>query len=58
VIQDSIQPYLLEVLSNIKSKQQITKLSPYAYFLNAAKSFNDLDFMSTEALIERIKSGL
>lgn len=58
VIQDGNQPYLLEVLSNIKSKEQITKLSPYAYFLNAAKSFNHLDFMSTEALIERIKSGL
>jgi hypothetical protein len=58
VVQDNNQVYLLEALSNIKSKEQITKLSPYAYFLNAAKSFNELDFMSTEALIERIKSGL
>jgi hypothetical protein len=58
VIQNSNQSYLLDALSNIKSKEQITKLSPYAYFLNASKSFNELDFMSTEALIERIKSGL
>ncbi len=58
VIEQSIQNYLLDVLSNIKSKEQITKLSPYAYFLNASLHYDELDFMSTEALIERVKNGL
>jgi hypothetical protein len=58
VIQDNNQTYLLDVLSNIKSKEQITKLSPYAYFLNGSGKYESLDYMSTEALIERIKNGL
>lgn len=58
VIQDNNQTYLLDVLSNIKSKEQITKLSPYAYFLNGSGKYESLDYISTEALIERIKNGL
>jgi serine/threonine protein phosphatase PrpC len=58
VIQPTIQNYLLDVLSNIKSKEQITTLSPYAYFLDGSAHFDELDFMSTETLIERLKNGL
>jgi hypothetical protein len=55
---DNHQNYLLEVLSPIKSKEQIIKVSPYAYFLDGTRSFRNLDFMSVETLIERIKTGL
>jgi hypothetical protein len=46
------------MLSTIKSKEQISKLSPYAYFLNSAKHYQATDYVSTEALIERLMNGL
>jgi hypothetical protein len=51
-------PYLKDVLNIIKSKDQITKLSPYSYFLNSSKGYNQLDYVSTETLIEQLMNGL
>ena len=57
-IDESKKAYLLNVLANIKSKDQISKLSQYAYLANHAKSYRDLDYLSTEALLERLVIGL
>jgi hypothetical protein len=51
-------PYLKEMLSVIKSKEQITKLSTYAYFLDGSKGYLKTDYVSTEALIEQLMNGL
>jgi hypothetical protein len=57
-LDESKKPYLLNMLSNIKSKDQIIKLSQYAYLANHAKAYKDLDYLSTEALIERLVVGI
>jgi hypothetical protein len=57
-LDESKKPYLLNMLSNIKSKDQIIKLSQYAYLANHAKAYKDLDYLSTEALIERLMVGI
>ena len=58
VLNQETVPYLTTMLSTIKSKEQISKLSPYAYFLNSAKHYQATDYVSTEALIERLMNGL
>ena len=46
-----LEPYL----SKIKSLEQVIKRSPYAFFLDPSLPYDRLDYVSSTALVERLK---
>jgi hypothetical protein len=54
-LDDTNLPILEPYLSKIKSMDQIIKRSPYSFFIDPSLPYKDIDFMSSIALIERIK---